>query len=102
VSNSAACCQAVIWATKSALGAVRGCCLLPGHSPRSWPSTPAACTQDFSADVALTNLPFAPPRFPVAAAAFRSEMAPLTPLKSDTEPAVFATSSTQEPLQVGR
>ena len=52
--------------------------------------------------MALTNLPFAPPRFPVAAAAFRSEMAPLTPLKSDTEPAVFATSSTQEPLQVER
>lgn len=92
----------MIWSTKTALGAFRGCCLLPDHSPRSWPSTPAACTQDFSADVALTNLPFAPPRFPVAAAAFRSEMAPLTPLKSDTEPAVFATSSTQEPLQVGR
>jgi hypothetical protein len=49
--------------------------------------------------VTLTNLPFAPPRSPLAAAAFRSESAPLTLLKSDTEPAVLATSSTQEPLQ---
>lgn len=70
----------------------------PSYKPRSWLAMPAVADQDCNADVAATNLPFALARSPFAAAAFRSEIAPLTLLKSCTGLATLATSSTHAPL----